>query len=69
MTRDDFQLYGLRSCCARGTRNGLAKLDDDIVREVRKNRPVMTAKQWAQKLGVHLRTIEKVRARLTWTHV
>lgn len=69
MTRDEYDLYGRIATAARGRELPHARLDDDAVRDIRVNRNGMTAKQWAQKLGVHLRTIEKVRARITWTHV
>jgi transcriptional regulator of met regulon len=46
-----------------------AKLDEDRVRYIRRNPAGMTAKQLAAELGVHYRTVEKVRHYETWRHV
>ena len=45
------------------------KLTEDAVRVIRANRPAMSAKKAAERYGVHYRTIEKVRAYETWTHL
>ena len=44
-----------------------AKLTEPLVREIRK--PGRTARQWAQTLGLHIRTIDKVRQYRSWWHV
>ena len=46
-----------------------SKLDEGTVRAIRDNKLGMTAKQWANKLGLHYRTIEKVRYFESWRHV
>lgn len=46
-----------------------AKLNSDLVREIRINRHGLTAKAWAEKLGLHQRTIDKVRDFKSWRHV
>ena len=46
-----------------------AKLDPELVRQIRANRNGWTAKRWAQHLGVHLRTVEAVRSYKNWRHV
>lgn len=43
-----------------------AKLTPDRVRNIRLNKFGKTAKQLAEEHDVHFRTIEKVRAYLTW---
>ena len=46
-----------------------ARLCPDRVRYIRRNPLGRTAKQLGAELGVHWRTIEKVRHYLTWRHV
>ena len=46
-----------------------SRLTPDLVREIRINRHGLTARDQAQKYGVHHRTIEKVRYFETWRHV
>ena len=46
-----------------------SKLDADTVMAIRVNKLGLTAKQWANKLGLHYRTIEKVRYFESWRHV
>ena len=58
-----------RLYASRGKDLPQAKLDADRVREIRKNRQGMTAKQLAAQFGVHYRTIEKIRHYHTWVHV
>ncbi len=53
----------------RGTDLPHARLCPDRVRYIRRNPRGMTAKQLAAELGVHWRTVEKVRHYLTWRHV
>jgi hypothetical protein len=52
---------------ARGVNAGLAKLDDDIVREIRASKE--TLKTLAARYGVFFSTIHKIRTGLTWRHV
>lgn len=54
---------------ARGRELPQSKLTDDIVRRIRENKDGLTASQWAEKLGVHRRTIDGVRSYRTWRHV
>ncbi len=53
----------------RGTDLPHAKLTEDKVRAIRQNRHGWTAKQWAESLGLHQRTIDKVRDLRSWVHV
>lgn len=46
-----------------------ARLTPSIVRQIRFNRNGWTARQWAEHLGVHLRTIEAVREYRNWSWV
>lgn len=46
-----------------------AKLSPDDVKAIRANRSGMTAKQWAERLGVHYRTVEKAQSFETWGNV
>jgi hypothetical protein len=52
---------------ARGVNAGLAKLSDDIVREIRASSE--TLKAIGARLGVHFSTIAKIRTGQTWRHV
>lgn len=69
MTRHEYQLYGAKATALRGNDLPHAKLNPDLVRAIRINRNGWTAKQWADKLGLHVRTIDKVRDRRSWEHV
>jgi hypothetical protein len=53
----------------RGNQLPHARLDANQVRAIRENRNGWTARQWGKALGVHHRTIEKVRHYETWVHV
>jgi len=53
----------------RGEQLGHARLDAETVRSIRANVYGWTARQWAQALGVHQRTIDGVRSYRTWRHV
>lgn len=53
----------------RGNALSGAKLTAKKVRIIRENRQGKTAKELAAALGVHYRTIEKVRYFQTWVHV
>ena len=46
-----------------------SKLTPDLVREIRINKQGLTARDQAEKYGVHHRTIEKVRYFETWRHI
>jgi hypothetical protein len=52
---------------ARGDRLPHTKITDEQARQIRTYD--RTAKQWALELGVHIRTIEKVRAFGSFSHV
>lgn len=69
MTRHDYRNGGALQSARRGNALPHARLTPELVREIRANRHGLTAKQWAAKLGTHLRTIEKVRHYETWIHV
>lgn len=69
MSRHEYVNGGARLVCKRGTDLPHARLDPDKVRAIRANKGGWTSKQWAQHLGVHLRTIESVRDYRTWVHV
>lgn len=69
MTRFEYQQFGALVTAKRGTELPQAKLDEVKVLAIRANRHGLTAKQWAEALGVHQRTIDKVRDRRSWTHI
>ena len=69
MTRHEYRNGGALQSAMRGSDLPHARLTPAIVREIRANRQGMTAKQWADQIGVHHRTIEKVRSYETWIHV
>jgi len=54
---------------ARGVQLKNTKLDDTKVRWIRRNSEGHTAKEQANVLGVHYRTVEKVKHYETWGHV
>ena len=62
MTRDEY-LSRAHEFALRGERLPHARLNADLVRAIRTNRRGLTARQWAEQLGVHHRTIDKVRDR------
>jgi hypothetical protein len=68
MTREDY-LDSAHVMAKRGVQLTHSKLTEDAVRSIRRNPRGWTAKQWADHLGVHYRTIEKVRSHETWSHV
>lgn len=53
----------------RGEARHNARLTEDSVRWIRRNRHGFTAKLQAALLGVHYRTVQKVRYFETWGHV
>lgn len=68
LTGDEHPLHGRPELRARGEDHPAAKLDDAAVREIRR-RAGDRASSLAQEFGVAPITIERVRARVTWTHV
>ena len=58
-----------REFAARGIELGQSKLNNAKVIWIRSNPEGLTAKQQAETLGVHYRTVEKVRHYETWAHV
>lgn len=68
MTRQEYIAQAV-AINPRGTDLPHARLDPERVRYIRRNPRGMTAKQLAAELGVHWRTVEKVRHYLTWRHV
>jgi predicted DNA-binding protein (UPF0251 family) len=68
MTRDEY-LSRAHEFAPRGERLPHARLNAETVRAIRTNRRGLTARQWAEKLGVHQRTIDKVRDYRSWRHV
>ena len=69
MNRYEYRNGGALQSARRGNDLPHARLTPELVREIRANRHGLTAKQWAAKLGTHLRTIEKVRHYETCIHV
>ena len=68
LTRAEWSVRA-REFVTRGTDRYNAKLNPDVVRAIRENRSGWTARQWAEHLGLHPRTIEGVRAYRSWVHV
>lgn len=54
---------------SRWTARPNARLNAEAVRAIRRNTEGLTAKQWAERLGVHVRTVEAVRSYQNWRHV
>lgn len=69
MTRAEYINGGAMLTCKRGSELPQSRLNADLVREIRRNRHGLTAKQWAEKLGLHVRTIDAVRTFKSWRHV
>lgn len=69
MTRHEYALWGAKAIAKRGQELPHSKLCPDHVRQIRDNPRGLTAKQHAAELGIHYRTVEKVRAYETWGHV
>ncbi len=55
--------------CARGERLPHARLTADVVRKIRVNQEGWPRWKWAECLGCHVRTIDKVATYETWRHV
>lgn len=68
MTRDEYIAQAI-AINPRGSDLPHSRLCPDRVRYIRRNPAGRTAKQLAAELGVHWRTIEKVRHYLTWRRV
>lgn len=68
LTREEYRAQAVLFA-SRGSELPQSKLDDDTVRAIRANLERLTARQWALKLGLHYRTIEKVRQFAGWRHV
>lgn len=68
ITRDEWKIRA-HEFAARGSRLPQVVLTEQNVRDIRANRQGWTRKQWAEHLGVHVRTIEKVSTYETWRHV
>lgn len=68
MTRDEY-LQRTHEFAPRGNRLPHAKLNPDLVREIRATAGQVTSKKWAERLSVHVRTITGVREYRTWGHV
>ena len=69
MNRFEYTQWAARANAVRGAALPHSKLNDELVREIRENRPGLTARQWGERLGLHYRPIEKVRHFETWSHV
>jgi hypothetical protein len=69
MNRAQYLAGGAHITARRGNDLPHAKLNPELVRQIRANRHGWTAKQWAQHLGLHQRTIDAVRDRRNWSHV
>ena len=67
MNRFEYCQWGARAMALRGNDLPHARLTPDSVRHIRSSQ--MTARQLAEKFGVHVRTIEKVRRFESWSHV
>lgn len=68
MERGEY-LSRAREFAARGASLSQSKLDSVKVNWIRENKDGHTAKKQAEILGVHYRTVEKVRYYETWTHI
>ena len=62
-------LLNARYYARRGEDLSHSKLTEEIVKKIRLEAGSVTAKSQAEKYGVHVRTIEKVRYFLSWVHV
>lgn len=69
MRRFDYAQWGAKAMAKRGNELPHARLTPEKVRAIRENRHGKTAVQLAEEFGVHFRTVEKVRAFESWTHV
>lgn len=69
MTRSDYLSGGAVLTAKRGNDLPHARLTPEVVRQIRATRGRITARQWSEQLGTHVRTIDKVRDYVTWRHV
>ena len=67
MNRFEYFQWGARAMALRGNELPHAKLNPQLVMHIRDSK--MTSRQLANDLGVHIRTIEKVRRFESWVHV
>ena len=58
-----------REFVSRGEARPNARLTEATVRDILRNVHGLTARQWSERLGVHIRTVEAVRSYLNWRHV
>ena len=68
MTRVEY-LERAHALAKRGSDLPQSKLTEGAVREIRRNPRGWTARQWADHLGLHIRTIEAVQQYRRWGHV
>ena len=66
MNRREYLNGGSYLSALRGNDLPQAKLNEEIVGEIRKNIKGLTMKQMAEKYGVHKNTIQSVIYRRTW---
>lgn len=69
MTRSEYLNGGAYIVARRGAQIKHARLNPGLVRLIRANVNGETAKAWAARLGVHIRTIEGVNSCRTWSHI
>ena len=69
MNRFDYAQWGAKAMAVRGVDLPHSRLTAESVRHIRANAAGQTAKQLADKFGVHYRTIEKARSYETWSHI
>jgi hypothetical protein len=69
MTRHEYQLWGAKAIAKRGESLPQSRLNIEAVKAIRRNVRGETAKQLADKFGVHIRTIDKVRDGKSWVGV
>lgn len=58
-----------RAYCRRGNDLPQARLNPELVRRIRCNPNGWSARRWAEELGMHVRSIEKVQQHRSWGHV
>lgn len=68
LSRDEY-LTRAREFASRGNARPNARLNPEIVKAIRANVRGKSARKFAEELGVHIRTVEKVQRFETWGHV
>lgn len=68
IARDEYEIRA-HEFCKRGEDLPGAKVNDDIVREIRANRQGLTDKRQAEKYGISESLVFKIRSRERWGHV